>query len=72
MSTLIFAASVNPVLYEGATPVYSQYDVIGGQVAERLFRDGLCLPSGSQLTEGEPKQVVDVIRAFDLTLGTRR
>lgn len=43
-------------------PVYAQYEAIGGAVAERLFRDGLCLPSGSQLTEAELERVVGVVR----------
>jgi len=43
-------------------PVYAQYEVIGGAVAERLFRDGLCLPSSSQLTEEELARVVAVVR----------
>lgn len=44
-------------------PVYAQYESIGGDVAEQLFRDGLCLPSSSQLTEGELARVVKVIRS---------
>ena len=43
-------------------PVFRGYEVIGGSVAERLFRDGLCLPSGSQLTEAELSRVVEVVR----------
>jgi len=44
-------------------PVFRKYEVIGGTVAERLFRDGLCLPSGSQLTETELARVVEVVRS---------
>ncbi len=44
-------------------PVYAQYESIGGAVAERLFRDGLCLPSSSQLTEDELARVVEVVRS---------
>ena len=43
-------------------PAYAQYESIGRAVAERLFRDGLCLPSGSQLTEAELERVVGVVR----------
>lgn len=43
-------------------PVYKQCEAIGGAVAERLFRDGLCLPSSSQLTEQDLERVVEVIR----------
>lgn len=44
-------------------PAYAQYEAVGGRVAEKLFRDGLCLPSGSQLTESELARVVEVIRS---------
>lgn len=42
-------------------PVYTEYESVGGSVAEELFRTGLCLPSGSNLTEEELDRVVDVI-----------
>src|SRR5690606_19490733 len=44
-------------------PVVAQYEAIGGAVAERLFRHGLCLPSSSQLTEAELARVVEVFRS---------
>ena len=43
-------------------PVFAGCRYFGGAVAERLFRDGLCLPSGSGLTEGELARVVGVVR----------
>lgn len=43
-------------------PVFRQYEVFDGAVAERVFRDGLCLPSGSRLTEEKLSRVVAVIR----------
>jgi pyridoxal phosphate-dependent aminotransferase EpsN len=30
-------------------PVFAGCEVVGGGVAEALFRDGLCLPSGTAL-----------------------
>jgi pyridoxal phosphate-dependent aminotransferase EpsN len=42
-------------------PVFSRYERVGGQVAEDLFRHGLCLPSGSSLTQGELDRVVETI-----------
>jgi len=44
-------------------PVFSNCRVRGGEVAERIFRLGLCLPSGSSLTGEDLLRVVDVIRA---------
>ena len=43
-------------------PVFAGCAVVGGAVSEALFRDGLCLPSGSNLTEADRARVVDVIR----------
>ena len=44
-------------------PVFHGCEVVGGAVAEALFRDGLCLPSGTALTEVDLDRVVSVIRA---------
>ena len=43
-------------------PLFAGCDSIGGRVAERLFATGLCLPSGSSLSESELAHVIDVIR----------
>jgi pyridoxal phosphate-dependent aminotransferase EpsN len=43
-------------------PVFARYERVGGEVAEGLFRDGLCLPSGSNLTEADLIRVVEVVR----------
>lgn len=43
-------------------PVFAHYPVYGGAVAEDLFLRGICLPSGSNLTEGELERVVEAIR----------
>lgn len=43
-------------------PVFSPYPIVGGAVAEDLFDRGLCLPSGSNLTEEDLERVVTVIR----------
>lgn len=43
-------------------PVFSGCPVVGGAVAEDLFRHGLCLPSGSDLSSGDVDRVVGVIR----------
>ena len=44
-------------------PIFSGCGVRGGTVAEDLFQRGLCLPSGSNLTEEDRKRIVSVIRA---------
>jgi pyridoxal phosphate-dependent aminotransferase EpsN len=43
-------------------PVFATCHVAGGAVAERLFEQGLCLPSGSSLTDSDRARVVDVVR----------
>ncbi|MHB9143933.1 MAG: DegT/DnrJ/EryC1/StrS family aminotransferase [Symbiobacteriia bacterium] len=45
-------------------PVFSPYRVVGGAVAEDLFNRGLCLPSGSNLAQGDLERVVAVIRRY--------
>jgi dTDP-4-amino-4,6-dideoxygalactose transaminase len=35
--------------------------VVGGEVAEDLFERGLCLPSGTAMTEGDMDRVVETI-----------
>lgn len=44
-------------------PVFAGCEAIGGRVAERLFEEGLCLPSGSAMTSEDIMRVVEVIRA---------
>ncbi|HYE57032.1 MAG TPA: DegT/DnrJ/EryC1/StrS family aminotransferase, partial [Rhodothermales bacterium] len=44
-------------------PVYASYDHVASGLAEHLFEVGLCLPSGSGLTEEERARVVAVVRA---------
>jgi pyridoxal phosphate-dependent aminotransferase EpsN len=43
-------------------PVFSQYEAAGGLVSERLFANGLCLPSGSAMTNEEHARVVETVR----------
>lgn len=43
-------------------PIFAGYESVGGQVAEALFADGLCLPSGSNLSDGELARVVGVVQ----------
>jgi pyridoxal phosphate-dependent aminotransferase EpsN len=43
-------------------PIFAGFPVIGGAVAEGLFRRGLCLPSGSNLAEADLQRVVEVVK----------
>jgi len=35
--------------------------IVGGEVAEDLFNRGLCLPSGTAMTEEDLHRIIDVI-----------
>ena len=43
-------------------PLYSHSPILGRGVADDLFARGLCLPSGSNLTESDLERVVAVVR----------
>lgn len=43
-------------------PVYADCPYYGGNVAEDLFNRGLCLPSGSSLTDDEVNRVITTIK----------
>ena len=44
-------------------PVYRDAPMIGGAVSAALFERGLCLPSGSALTDADQRRVVDTLLA---------
>jgi len=43
-------------------PIFEQYPYYGGTVSETLFNDGLCLPSGSNLTDAERNRITELVR----------
>ena len=45
-------------------PIFADYECVGGAVAESFFRDGLCLPSGSNLSECDLDRVATLIRSL--------
>jgi dTDP-4-amino-4,6-dideoxygalactose transaminase len=44
-------------------PVYRDCAMRGGAVCEDIFRRGLCLPSGSSLTDADRLRIVDAVRS---------
>ena len=44
-------------------PLFHGVEAIGGEVADQLFRDGLCLPSSSSLSDEDQDRVIAAIRA---------
>ena len=43
-------------------PVFQEFPYYGGRVAEDLFENGLCLPSGSNLSEEDLGRVVEWVK----------
>ncbi|MCC5947010.1 MAG: DegT/DnrJ/EryC1/StrS family aminotransferase [Nitriliruptoraceae bacterium] len=43
-------------------PVFADREVLGGARAAQCFADGLCLPSGSSLTDGQQDEVIALVR----------
>ncbi len=44
-------------------PVFADVPAYGGEVSARLFERGLCLPSGSALTDDDQRRVVEILLA---------
>lgn len=44
-------------------PAFAGYEIAGGAVAAELFHTGLCLPSGSAMTDDDLARVVTALRA---------
>ena len=45
-------------------PVFAEFPYYGGMVSENLFKTGLCLPSGSNLTEKDRNRLADAVQEF--------
>lgn len=44
-------------------PVFEGFPAVGGEISEGLFERGLCLPSGSNLSDADLERVVAVVKA---------
>jgi pyridoxal phosphate-dependent aminotransferase EpsN len=44
-------------------PVFRGVQTIRGEVAQRLFETGICLPSSSSLSEGDQRRVIEGVRS---------
>lgn len=45
-------------------PVFQDCEKIGGTVAESLFAKGLCLPSGSSLSESDQARIIEIVKSL--------
>jgi pyridoxal phosphate-dependent aminotransferase EpsN len=44
-------------------PVYARHPMFGGNASARLFERGLCLPTGTGLTQADQERIVGIVRA---------
>lgn len=45
-------------------PIFEKYPYYGGTISQNLFENGLCLPSGSNMTENDKKRISDALKIF--------
>ncbi|MES9699116.1 MULTISPECIES: DegT/DnrJ/EryC1/StrS family aminotransferase [Bacillus] len=45
-------------------PFFEKYDFIGTDVSEKLFENGICLPSDTKMTEADLERVVKIIKGL--------
>jgi dTDP-4-amino-4,6-dideoxygalactose transaminase len=45
-------------------PFFEKYDFVGTDVSEKLFENGVCLPSDTKITDGELEKVVKIIKGL--------
>ena len=43
-------------------PYYDKYDYIGGDVGEKLFENGVCLPSDTKMTDEDLERICNIIK----------
>ena len=47
-------------------PVFRSYPFYGDQTSDRIFKHGICLPSGTDLTHGQISEITEIISALYL------
>ena len=45
-------------------PFFEKYDFVGEGVSEKLFENGVCLPSDTKMTDNGLERVVDIIKGL--------
>lgn len=45
-------------------PIFENYPYYGGKISEELFENGLCLPSGSNLSDLDRERILQTIKLF--------
>ena len=45
-------------------PFFSEYDYVGGDVSEKLFENGVCLPSDTKMTDEDLERICSIIKGL--------
>lgn len=45
-------------------PFFAEYDYVGGDVSEKLFEHGICLPSDTKMTDDDLERICNVIKGL--------
>ena len=45
-------------------PFFEKYDYVGSDVSEKLFENGVCLPSDTKMTDEDLKRIVNIIKGL--------
>lgn len=45
-------------------PFFAEYDYVGGDVSEKLFENGVCLPSDTKMTEEDLERICSIIKGL--------
>ncbi|MCP4952783.1 MAG: pyridoxal phosphate-dependent aminotransferase, partial [Proteobacteria bacterium] len=48
-------------------PIFASCKMYGGSVCERFFEQGLCLPSGTSLSEEQQMRVIEIVQSLQST-----
>ena len=45
-------------------PFFAEYDYVGGDVSEKLFENGVCLPSDTKMTDEDLERICEIIKGL--------
>ena len=45
-------------------PFFAEYDYVGGDVSEKLFENGMCLPSDTKMTDEDLERICGIIKSL--------
>ena len=45
-------------------PFFAEYEYVGGDVSEKLFENGVCLPSDTKMTDEHLERICGIIKGL--------